>query len=169
MNAIVNVTSHWGIGKNGKLLVSIPTDLQRFRELTIHKTVIYGRKTIETFPGCRPLADRENIILTRNQDFTAEGAIICHNMDELKSVLRDRYSDNLWVIGGESVYKRYYRYCDTAIITKIDQKYESDAFFPNLDDDEDWTMTAESEEFTYFNVEYTFREYHNSNVYKWEK
>ena len=64
------------------------------------------------------------------------------------------------------MYRRYYRYCDTAIITKIDQKYESDAFIPNLDEDENWTMTAESEEFTYFNVEYTFREYHNLKVEK---
>ena len=86
MNAIVNVTPYWGIGKNGKLLVSIPTDLQRFRELTIHKTVIYGRKTLETFPGGHPLRERENIILTHDKEFTAEDAIICHDLDELKSV-----------------------------------------------------------------------------------
>ena len=105
MNAIVNVTTHWGIGKNGKLLVSIPTDLHRFRELTLHKTVVYGRKTLATFPNGLPLSNRENIILTRDPEFKIEDAVICHDLDELKSVLRDRYSDNVFVIGGESVYK----------------------------------------------------------------
>ena len=142
MNAIVNVTSHWGIGKNGKLLVSIPTDLQRFRELTIQKTVIYGRKTMETFPGGRPLRDRENIILTRNPDFTVEGAVICHSLDELKSVLRDRYSDNLFVIGGESVYKLLVPHCEKAYVTFNYSELKADKFFPNLNRNENWYVTA---------------------------
>ena len=117
MNAIVNVTSHWGIGRGGKLLVSIPTDLHRFRELTLNKTVIYGRKTLETFPGGKPLAGRENIILTRHPDLVVEGALICHGEDELRSLLRERYSENLFVIGGESVYKLLVPYCEKAYVT----------------------------------------------------
>ena len=142
MNAIVNVTPHWGIGKNGKLLVSIPTDLLRFRELTLNKTVIYGRKTMETFPGGRPLAGRENIILTRNQNFTAEGSIICHSMDELKSVLRDRYSENLFVIGGESVYKLLVPHCEKAYVTFNYSELKADKFFPNLNRNENWYVSA---------------------------
>ena len=142
MNAIVNVTPYWGIGKNGKLLVSIPTDLQRFRELTIHKTVIYGRKTLETFPGGRPLRDRENIILTHDKEFTAEDAIICHDLDELKSLLRDRYSDNLWVIGGESVYKLLVPHCEKAYVTFSYTELKADKFFPNLNRHENWFVNA---------------------------
>ena len=142
MNAIVNVTPNWGIGKNGKLLVSIPTDLQRFRELTIHKTVIYGRKTLETFPNAAPLRDRENIILTRDKSFTAEDAVICHDMDELKSVLRDRYSDNLWVIGGESVYKLLVPHCEKAYVTISYTDLKADKFFPTLTRNENWYVTA---------------------------
>ncbi len=142
MNAIVNVTPHWGIGKNGKLLVSIPADLRRFREFTIHKTVIYGRKTLETFPGGRPLADRENIILTKNKDFTAEGAVICHDFETLKELLRERYSENLFVIGGESVYKLLVPYCEKAYVTFSYTEAKADKFFPNLNRNENWYVTA---------------------------
>lgn len=142
MNAIVNVTTHWGIGRGGKLLVSIPTDLHRFRELTIHKTVIYGRKTLETFPGGKPLADRENIILTRHPDLEVDGALICHGEDELRSVLRERYSDNLWVIGGESVYKLLVPYCEKAYVTFNYSDIKADKFFPNLNRNENWYVSA---------------------------
>lgn len=142
MNAIVNVTTHWGIGKNGKLLVSIPTDLHRFRELTLNKTVVYGRKTLATFPNGLPLAQRENIILTRDRDFHVEDAIICHDLDELKSVLRDRYSENIFVIGGESVYKLLVPHCDKAYVTFNYSELKADKFFPNLNRNENWYVSA---------------------------
>ncbi len=142
MNAIVNVTTHWGIGKNGKLLVSIPTDLHRFRELTLHKTVVYGRKTLATFPNGLPLSNRENIILTRDPEFKIEDAVICHDLDELKSVLRDRYSDNVFVIGGESVYKLLVPHCDKAYVTFNYSDLKADKFFPNLNRNENWYVSA---------------------------
>ena len=142
MNAIVNVTSHWGIGRGGKLLVSIPTDLHRFRELTLNKTVIYGRKTLETFPGGKPLAGRENIILTRHPDLVVEGALICHGEDELRSLLRERYSENLFVIGGESVYKLLVPYCEKAYVTFNYSDIKADKFFPNLNRNEAWYVSA---------------------------
>ncbi|MBR6158959.1 MAG: dihydrofolate reductase [Lachnospiraceae bacterium] len=169
MKCIAAVDANWAIGFKGRLLVSIPNDQKMFRNETTGKIIVLGRKTLETFPNGLPLKMRTNIILSRDESYKVKDAFVVHNDDELFALLEDYDTDDIYIIGGESVYKRYYRYCDTAIITKIDQKYESDAFFPNLDDDEDWSMTAESEEFTYFNVEYTFREYHNSNVYKWEK
>ena len=169
MKCIAAVDDNWAIGFKGRLLVSIPNDQKMFRNETTGKVIVLGRKTLETFPNGLPLKNRTNIILSRDESYKVKDAIVVHNDEELFALLEDYDTDDIYIIGGESVYKRYYRYCDTAIITKIDQKYESDAFFPNLDEDEDWTVTAESEEFTYFNVEYTFREYHNSNVYKWEK
>ena len=164
MKCIAAVDNNWAIGFKGKLLVSIPNDQKMFRNETSGKVVVLGRKTLETFPNGLPLKNRTNIILTHDPDYKAGDALIAHNDDELFALLKTYDSDDIYIIGGDSVYKRYYKYCDTAIITKIDQKYESDAFFPNLDEDEDWVLTAESEEMTYFSVEYTFREYKNKNT-----
>ena len=163
MNAIVNVVPpHWGIGKNGKLLVSVPADLRRFRELTLHKTVIYGRKTLDTFPDGRPLADRENIILTRNKDFSADDAIICHSPDELKSLLKDRYSDNLFVIGGESVYKLLLPYCEKAYVTFSYTDIKADRHFPDLNTRDNWLVTSIQPTQVEGRVPYRFVEYTNS-------
>ena len=164
MKCIAAVDSNWAIGFKGKLLVSIPNDQKFFRNETIGKVVVLGRKTLETFPNGLPLKGRTNIILTHDRGYKAGDAIIAHDDEELFKLLGAYDTDDIYITGGESVYKRYLKYCDTAIITKIAQAYESDAYFPNLDKDNDWTMTAESEEFTYFSVEYTFTEYKNSNV-----
>lgn len=164
MKCIAAVDNNWAIGFKGKLLVSIPNDQKMFRNETIGKVIVLGRKTLETFPNGLPLKGRLNIILSRDPNYKVKDAVVVHNDDELFGELKKYESDDIYIIGGESVYKRYVKYCDTAIITKIDQAYESDAFFPNLDEDDDWKMVAESEEMTYFSVEYTFREYKNSNV-----
>ena len=164
MKCIAAVDNNWAIGFNGKLLVSIPNDQKMFRNETKGKVVVLGRKTLETFPNGLPLAGRDNIILTHDRDYSAGSAIIAHDDDELFDLLKNYDPGDVYIIGGDSVYRRYYRYCDTAIITKIEQNYESDAFFPNLDEDPDWELVAESEEMTYFSVEYTFREYRNKNV-----
>jgi dihydrofolate reductase len=145
MNAIVNVTSHWGIGKNGKLLVSIPTDLHRFRELTIHKTVIYGRKTLETFPHAKPLPKRENIILSRNPAYAVEGAAVVHSVKELQNHLPENTDDYI-VIGGDSIYRALLPLCDECIITKVESTYEADAWFPNLDEDPEWECIEKGED-----------------------
>ncbi len=164
MKCIAAVDNNWAIGFKGKLLVSIPNDQKMFRNETTGKVIVLGRKTLETFPNGLPLKNRTNIILSHDPDYKVKDAIVAHNDDELFDLLKNYESDDIYIIGGESVYKRYVKYCDTAIITKIDQTYEADAFFPNLDEDKDWTIVAESEEMTYFSVEYTFREYRNSNV-----
>ncbi len=163
MKCIAAVDSNWAIGFKRKLLVSIPNDQKMFRNETTGKVIVLGRKTLETFPNALPLKNRTNVILTHDPSYSAGDAIIVHNDGELFDLLKKYDSDDIYIIGGESVYKRYYKYCDSAIITKIDQAYESDAFFPNLDEDDDWTVVAESEEMTYFSVEYTFKEYRNSN------
>ena len=163
MNAIVAVDKNWAIGNKGKLLVSIPNDQKMFRNETIGKVIVLGRKTIETFPNGLALPKRTNIVLSRDNDLKIKDAIVVHNDDQLFYELSKYDSDDIYIIGGESVYKRYVQYCDTAIITKINENYEADAYFPNLDEDENWKVTKESEEQTYFSVEYTFREYKNSN------
>ncbi|MCR5673608.1 MAG: dihydrofolate reductase [Lachnospiraceae bacterium] len=167
MKCIAAVDNNWAIGFKGKLLVSIPNDQKMFRNETTGKVIVLGRKTLETFPNGLPLKNRTNIILSGNRDYKVKDAIVVHNDEELFGVLKSYDPDDIYIIGGESVYKRYCKYCDTAIITKIDQIYESDAFFPNLDEDGDWTMVAESEEMTCFSVEYTFRQYQNNKVAAW--
>ena len=164
MKCIAAVDSNWAIGLKGRLLVSIPNDQKMFRNETTGKVIVLGRKTLETFPNGLPLKNRTNIILSHDPDYKVKDATVVHNDEELFKLLKTYDSDDIYIIGGESVYKRYVKYCDTAIITKIDQAYESDAFFPDLDKDPNWKVVAESEEMTYFSVEYTFREYRNSNV-----
>lgn len=145
MELIVNVTENWGIGFENRLLVAISADLRRFRQLTQGRTVILGRKTLETFPGGRPLKNRTNIILTANPDFTAEGAQIVHSAPELLRRLRDEPREELCVIGGASVYRLLLDYCDAARVTKTYLTCAADAFFPNLDEMENWKIVGKSE------------------------
>lgn len=166
MNAIVNVNPHWGIGKDGKLLVHVPADLRRFHDLTVGKTIVYGRKTLDTFPDGRPLPDRENIILTKNKDFSIEGAIICHDLDELRSVLRDRYSENIFVAGGETIYKLLEPYCEKAYVTFSYTEIKADAFFPNLNVKENWLVTSIEPTQIEGKVPFRFVEYTNSTPKK---
>lgn len=159
MNLIAAVDKNWAIGHANKLLVSIPNDQKHFREETLGKVVVLGRKTLETFPGGLPLKGRTNIILTTDPDFSAKEAIIVHSKEELFEVLKKYDSKDVYIIGGDSVYRMMLPYCDTAHITKIEHVYHADTYFPNLDEDPDWKITADSEEQTYFDLEYVFLRY----------
>ncbi|MCR4651552.1 MAG: dihydrofolate reductase [Lachnospiraceae bacterium] len=159
MNAIVAVDANWAIGNKGQLLVSIPADHKMFRQETIGKVVVLGRKTIETFPGGKPLAGRTNIILTGNPDYKAGDAIIVHSIDELLDKLKEYPTEDVYIIGGDSVYRQMLPYVDTVHVTKIDRKYEADAFFSDLDEDPEWEIVAESDEQTYFDTTYSFVKY----------
>ena len=159
MNLIVAVDKNWAIGKEDKLLVSIPADMKMFRQETTGKVVILGRKTLATFPGGLPLKNRTNIILTGNKDFRAKDAIIVHSVEELLEEIKKYPSEDVYCIGGESVYRQLLPYCDTAHVTKVDFAYEADRYFPNLDKMPEWKITARSEEQTYFDLEYEFVKY----------
>lgn len=156
MNLIVAVDKNWAIGYQNKLLTSIPEDMKFFRQTTTGKVVVMGRKTLESFPGKKPLKNRTNIVLTRNPSYQAEGAIVVHNEDELREELKKYDSEDIFVIGGESIYRQFLDECDKAYITKIEYAYTADAYFPNLDVKEEWKITAESEEHTCFDLEYFF-------------
>lgn len=159
MNTIVAVDKNWGIGKDNKLLVSIPADMKFFRQETMGKVVVMGRKTLESFPGGMPLAGRTNIVLTRNEAYRVKGAQIVHSQQQLMEELERYPSQDVYVIGGDSVYKMMLPFCDTAHVTKIDFIYEADSFFPDLDQMEEWEVAASSEEQTYFDLEYAFVRY----------
>ena len=159
MNLIVNVDSNWAIGYRGKLLVSIPEDMKFFRSETTGKVVVLGRKTLDTFPGGQPLKNRTNIILTRNPNYQVKGAIICHSVEEVLEELKKYNSEDVYIIGGDSIYKEFLPYCDVAHVTRTDHVYDADAWFPNLEEDPAWVLTGESEEKTYFDLEFRLCRY----------
>ncbi|MCM1178637.1 MAG: dihydrofolate reductase [Clostridium sp.] len=163
MQLIVAVDENWAIGNKNNLLVSIPEDHKFFRQITMGHVVVLGRKTLAGFPGGLPLKGRTNIILTHDLDFEAKDAIIVHSKEELLETLTDYDSDDIFVIGGESVYNMMYPYCETAHVTKIHYSYEADKYFPNLDEMDNWVITGESDEQTYFDLEYYFYRYENRN------
>ena len=159
MNLIVNVDSNWAIGYRGKLLVSIPEDMKFFRSETTGKVVVLGRKTLDTFPGGQPLKNRTNIILSHNPDYKVKGAIVCHSVEEVLEELKKYNSEDVYIIGGDSIYKAFLPYCDVAHVTRTDHVYDADAWFPNLEEDPEWVLTGESEEKTYFDLEFRFCRY----------
>ena len=159
MNLIANVDNQWAIGKGGKLLVRIPADMKFFRETTTGKVVVMGRKTLEGLPNGQPLKDRTNIVLTRDRNFRVRGAKICFSADELREELKKYPSEDIYMIGGESIYRQFLDECDTAYITKDDYTYSADVFFPNLDELSEWKLVESSEEQTYFDLIYHFFKY----------
>lgn len=159
MNLIAAVDSNWAIGNKERLLVSIPNDHKHFREETTGKVVVLGRKTLQTFPQGLPLKNRTNIILSRDRDYKVKDALVVHSVEELLEELKKYHSDDVYVIGGESIYRQLLPYCRTAHVTKIDHAYEADAYFPDLDSDPEWEITADSDEMTYFDIAYTFLKY----------
>ena len=144
MNIIVAADQNWAIGKDNKLLVSIPADMKFFRQTTTGKVVVMGRKTLESFPNGLPLKNRINIVLTKNPDYQVKDAIVVHSLEELQRELEAYRQDEVYVIGGESIYRMMLPHCDTAHVTKIHHAYEADTFFPNLDEMEEWEITQDS-------------------------
>lgn len=159
MNLIAAVDKNWAIGNENRLLVSIPADMKFFRETTTGKVVVMGRKTLESFPNGLPLKNRINIVLTANPSYQVKDAVVVHSEEELSEELKKYADGDVYVIGGESIYRMLLNACDTAYITKIDYAYEADAYFPNLDEKPEWKLTADSEEQTYFDLEFHFLKY----------
>lgn len=159
MNIIVAADKNWGIGLNNRLLVSIPSDMKFFRETTTGKVVVMGRKTLESFPGGQPLKNRTNIVLTRDENYQAKGAVIVHSVDEVLEELKKYQTEDIFVIGGGTIYEQLLPYCDTAYVTKLDFAYQADTFFPNLDEMPEWKLTESSEEQTCFDLEFAFTKY----------
>lgn len=159
MNIIVAVDEKWGIGYKNELLVRIPADQRFFRETTTGNVVIMGRKTLESFPGGQPLKNRTNIVITSKEDYQAKGAVVVHSVEEALEQVKDIPSESVYVIGGASIYEQMLPLCDIAHVTKINYTYQADTYFPNLDEMPEWKITGESEEQTYYDLEYTFVRY----------
>ncbi len=137
MELIVAVYDDWGIGKDGTQPIALSADRKFFREATRGAMVIAGRRTIEDFPGKKPLPGRVNVALSRNQE-EIPGFTLCHSPREVLKLAEK--AERAMVIGGGSVYRQMLPYCDTAYVTRVHTTPESDTFFPNLDEDEQWYL-----------------------------
>ena len=159
MNCIVAVDNNWAIGYKNNLLVSIPADMRFFRDTTIGKVVVMGKNTLESFPGGKPIAKRTNIVVALEKDYKVPGATVVNSIEEAIEAVKDYDTNDVYIIGGGSIYRQFLPYCDTAHVTKIDYEYEADTYFPNLDEDDEWELTGDSDEQTYYDLEYRFLRY----------
>lgn len=161
MIAIAAVDRNWAIGNKGQLLISLPEDQKGvFRKYTSGHTVVFGRKTLETFPGQRLLPNRVNVIMSRNYDFKKDGALILHSTAELEDYLRMTADNEVYLIGGASLYNSMIGMCDKAIITYIHSEFEADVYFPKLDEDPEWELEEEEAPvMSEKGVEFTVRHY----------
>lgn len=145
MHLIVAVTQDWAIGREGGMLFHLPSDLKYFRAVTSGKTVLMGRATLESFPGGKPLPKRRNLVLTRDPGYTCEGAEILHSLEEAKALVAELPEDEVFVIGGQTIYDALLDDCRLAYITKIENTAPADRFFPNLDERPEWKLIREEE------------------------
>ena len=166
MNFIVAVDENWNIGMSGALLEPIPADLKQFKNKTRNKVVVLGRKTLQTFPGGRPLKGRTNIILTRQEDFSAEGALICHSYEELFLLFSTYEQEDIFIIGGGEIYRELIPYCHVGYITRIHKTYPADTGILNLDQESNWSLVEEDGPHHYKDdIFFTYLKYHNGMVY----
>lgn len=160
MDLIAVVDNNWGIGNDGKLLFNLPPDLQRFKALTVGNVVVMGRKTLQGLPRGAPLADRANIVMSRDSNFAVEGATVVTSIRQLRGALAQYYDRQIYVIGGAEVYRLLIGSCDTAHITKVNVAAIADKLLFNFDLSEHWRLVSKSEMMKYGDLEYTY------NVYK---
>lgn len=144
LKAIVAVCNDWGIGKDGDMVVSSKVDMRHFRTSTTGHAIVMGRKTLDSFPGGRPLKNRRNIVLTRDTTFEREGVEVVHSLDEALAALNAEEAPEgeamAWVIGGGEIYRQFMPYTNEAVVTKLHADRSCDTFFPNLDEDPEWEL-----------------------------
>ena len=159
MNLIVAVDNKWGIGRGNGLLARLPGDMAYFKATTTGKTVVMGRKTLESMPGKRGLPNRINYVLTTNTDYEAERCIVVHSDEELMKALAGLEPDEVFLIGGATMYNKYYKMCDKLYITKMDADLNADTGIVNIDEDPDYEVVSESDPMTENGVTYRFLVY----------
>ncbi|MBQ9114287.1 MAG: dihydrofolate reductase [Clostridia bacterium] len=160
--AIVHADKEWGIGKGNDMMFSLPKDMKFFRETTMGHTVVMGGNTLRSFPNQKPLKNRVNIVLSRGQ--VRDDCVIVRSYDELKTVMKARENEDIFVIGGGEIYKELLPYCHGAYVTKVDAVGGAEVFFPNLDSHPDFVCVEESEPIDDNGLTIRFTKYENKNV-----
>lgn len=163
--AIVAVDENWGIGYNGDLLAHIPEDLKYFKKLTTGNVVIMGRKTWDSLPK-KPLLDRINVIITSQKKEIENDNLAFLPMDYVKSLIKDDNDilEDIFIIGGGTIYKELLPYCNKIYITKIQKQFENvDTYFPNLEESKEWKLIDSSDTLTHEDLQYCFQQYSRIN------
>ena len=155
MKWIVVADRDGGIGKDGKLLADLPTDMKHFRAETKGKTVIMGRATLESFPGGRPLPMRRNIVLSRTLADSGDYEV-CRSVEELLELIGNEDTNDLYVIGGGQIYEQLLPYCDEALVTELEAVFDSDTKIPLLSQLPEWDRAEESNMICENGVNYRF-------------
>ena len=166
MKMIVVADEKWGIGADGCLLTSLPEDMKFFRKTTKGHAMIMGRKTLESFPGKKPLKDRVNIVITSRPESIGNGAIGVGSVEEAIKVYEEKYGDfECFVVGGGMVYRQMLHYCDTAYITKIYKTFDhAEVFIDNLDELGNWVVAEESDLKEHEGLTFRFLTYKNIGI-----
>jgi dihydrofolate reductase len=159
MQAILSADLNWGIGYRGELLMRVPEDMKRFRDMTTGKVVVMGRKTLESLPGEKPLKDRINIVLSKTAQYSDDGLVLCRSTEELFRELEKYPPDDIFVIGGEAIYTLLLPYCSKVYVTRFEKEFLADRYFPNLDTMEDWELVEESERHYYKDLSFKYLTY----------
>ncbi len=168
MNMIVAADRNWAIGKGGDLIYSIPEDMKFFRRMTQGKTLVMGRRTLESFPGGKPLPKRVNVVLTSNRDYAPENVVVVHDYAELFAEIAKYPEDEVMLIGGGRLYTDLAKYCRLAYITRIDAESEgADTFIPNFDELEGWHLKEITKTVETGGYDIRFATYINEGVEKW--
>lgn len=162
MKAILHVDKEWGIGKNNELMFSIPADMKFFRETTINNVVVMGNNTLKSFPNGLPLKNRVNIVLSRTA--SRNDCVIVKSLSDLFEELKKYDTNNVFVIGGASIYKELLPYCNEVLVTKVDAIGGADTFFENLDNNNDFELVFESEPVETNGYTIKFTTYQNKNL-----
>jgi len=163
MIAILHADKKWGIGKKNDLMFRLPLDMKFFRETTSGKIVCMGYNTLLSFPGSKPLKNRTNIVLCED-GLSPEGCIAVHSVQELLSAVKQYNKDDVFVIGGASVYRTLLPYCEKVYLTKVDADGGAEVFFPDLDKDENFVLVSESAPVDDNGYTIRFTTYRNLNV-----
>lgn len=162
MNLIICVDKNYGIGRDDKLLFKISDDLKFFKKMTTNKVVVMGYNTFISLPNCKPLKNRTNIILTK-KNLVIDNAIVVNSISKLFNELKNYKTQDIFVIGGEQVYKELTDFCELAYITKVNKITNANKFAPNLDKNQNWKQIQISEKYFDKDLEYIFTIYKNLN------
>ena len=168
MNAIVVVDQNWAIGREGKLLFSLPSDMEHFKTLTKGGVIIMGRRTLNSFVEGHPLPERRNIVVTRNADLVPSDLEVAPDVEHALRAVAGEDPEKIWVIGGGSVYAALLSRCRRVYLTKVETvaEGEPDTYFPDLDHLPGWELESASDPITENGLTYRFIQYLNRNLDK---
>lgn len=162
--SILNADINFGIGKRNGLLFSLPLDMKFFRETTKGHVVAMGENTLLSFPGSKPLKNRTNIVLSKDESHNYEGVVNVHSFEQFLQIIK-KYSENedVYIIGGASIYAQTLPYVDKVLLTKVNKDGGAEVFFPNLDENKDFELVESSSPIMDGDIEIRFTTYINKN------